>query len=79
MSNASEEEVLKIMTNIESSKSAGVDKLTGRFLKDGTNILVKPISAVLNLSISQGVFPNACKVAKLRSIFKKEKKTDPSS
>ena len=79
MSNASEEEVLKIMTNIESSKSAGVDKLTGRFLKDGTNILVKPISAVLNLSISQGVFPNACKVAKLRPIFKKEKKTDPSS
>ena len=67
------------MTNIESSKSAGVDKLTGRFLKDGTNILVKPISAVLNLSISQGVFPNACKVAKLRPIFKKEKKTDPSS
>ena len=79
MSDASEEEVLKIMTNIESSKSAGVDKLTGRFLKDGTNILVKPISAVLNLSISQGVFPNACKVAKLRPIFKKEKKTDPSS
>ena len=67
------------MTNIESSKSAGVDKLTGRFLKDGTNILVKHISAVLNLSISQGVFPNACKVAKLRLIFKKEKKTDPSS
>ena len=67
------------MTNIESSKSAGVDKLTGRFLKDGTNILVKPISAVLNLSISQGVFPNTCKVAKLRPIFKKEKKTDPSS
>ena len=67
------------MTNIESSKSAGVDKLTGRFLKDDTNILVKHISAVLNLSISQGVFPNACKVAKLRPIFKKEKKTDPSS
>ena len=79
MSNASEEEVLKIMTNIESSKSAAVDKLTGRFLKDGANILVKPISAVLNLSISQAVFPNACKVAKLRPIFKKEKKTDPSN
>ena len=67
------------MTNIESSKSAAVDTLTGRFLKDGANILVKPISAVLNLSISQAVFPNACKVAKLRPIFKKEKKTDPSN
>ena len=53
LSNTSE--VLKIMTNIESSKAAGVDKLSGRFLKDGTNILAKPISTHCNFSISQGV------------------------
>ena len=79
LSNTSEEKVLKIMTNIESSKAAGVDKLSGRFLKDGANILAKPISALCNLSISQGVFPSACKVAKLKPIFKKGKKTDPSN
>ena len=67
------------MTNIESSKAAGVDKLSARFLKDGTNILAKSISRLCNLSISQGVFPNACKVAKLKPIFKKSKKTDPSN
>ena len=65
--------------HIESSKAAGVDKFSSRFLKDGTNILAKPISAICNLSISQGVFPNACKVAKLKPIFKKGKKTDPSN
>ena len=79
LSNTSEENVLKIMTNIECSKAAGVDKLSGRFLKDGANILAKPISTRCNLSISQGVFPNACKVAKLKSIFKEGKKTDPSN
>ena len=79
LSNTSEEKVLKIMTNIESSKAAGVDKLSGRFLKDGGNILAKPISTLCNLSISQGVFPNACRVAKLKSIFEKGKKTDPSN
>ena len=79
LSNTSEEKVLKIMTNIESSKAAGVDKLSGRFLKDGANILAKPISILCNLSISQGVFPNAFKVAKLKPIFKKGKKTDPSN
>ena len=78
-SNTSEEKVLKIMTNIESSKAAGADKLSGRFLKDGSNILEKPIYALCNLSISQGVFPNACKFAKLKPIFKKGKKTDPSN
>ena len=76
LSNTSEEKVLKIMTNIEIFKAAGVDKLFGRFLEDGANILVKPISTLCNLSISQGVFPNVCKVAKLKPIFKKGKKTD---
>ena len=79
LSNTSEEKVLKIMTNIESSKAAGVDKISGRFLKDGANILTKPISTLCNLTISQGIFPNACKVAKLKPIFKTSKKTDPSN
>ena len=79
LSNTSEEKVLKIMKNIENSKAAGVDKLSCWFLKDGPNILTKPISALCNLSISQGVFPNACKVAKLKSFLKKGKKTDPSN
>ena len=46
LSNTSEEKVLKIMTNIESSKAAGIDKLSTRFLKDGANILAKPISTL---------------------------------
>ena len=32
-----------------------------------------------NLSVSQGVFPSACKVVKLKPIFKKGKKTDSSN
>ena len=67
------------MTNIVSSKAAGVDKLSGRFLKDGANILAKPISELCNLSISQGVLASACKVAKLKPIFKNGKTTDPSN
>ena len=67
------------MQDIKSSKAAGIDKLSGRFLKDGADILAKPVSALCNLSISRGVFPSACKVAKLKPIFKKGKKTDPSN
>ena len=36
LSNNSEEKVLKVMANIESSKAAGVNKLSGTFLKDGS-------------------------------------------
>ena len=78
-SNTSEERVLKIMTNIESCRTAGVDKFPDRSLKGGANILAKPISALCSLSISQGVFPSACKVAKRKPIFKKGKKIGSSN
>lgn len=53
-------------------------KVLGTFLKDGADILAKPVSALCNLSISRGAFLNACIVAKLKPIFKTGKKTDPS-
>ena len=65
------------MTNIQSTEVAEVDKPSSRILKDGAKILAKPISALRNLSISQGVCPNASKVVKLKPIFKKRKETDP--
>ena len=39
-----EKQVLKIMQNIKSSKAAGVDKLSGTFLKDVADILAKLVS-----------------------------------
>ena len=72
----SEENFFKIMENIEISKAASIDKLPGRFLKNSSEILSKPISEVCNLSVSNGIFP---KLAKLKLIFKKGKKVDPSN
>ena len=40
---------------------------------------MKPISEMYNLSISYGLFSIACKVAKLKLIFKKGKKCNPST
>ena len=67
------------MKDIKSSKAAGVDELLGKFLKDGSDIVAKQVSAVCNLSISREVLPSASKVAKLKSIFKKGQETDPSN
>ena len=38
-------------------KVAGIDNLSGKFLKDRTNIVAKPISIICNLSIKYSVFP----------------------
>ena len=64
------------MENIEISKVAGIGKLSGRFLKDGTEVLSKPISEICNLSISHGIFTNDCKVAN-SNLFSKKAKCRP--
>ena len=56
------------MENIEISNAIG------RFLKDGSETLSNPIIEICNLSISDGIFPNAWKVSKLKPTFEKRKK-----
>ena len=71
--------VLKLLKNIDISKAAGVDNLPGRFLKDGAVILAKPVTKICNLSIKTNIFPDPCKLAKLKPIFKKGSRMDPSN
>ena len=41
--------------------------------------LASPISDLCNLSMALGSFLNACKIAKVKPLFKKDSKTDPSN
>ena len=76
----SAETVLKLLKKIEVSKSAGLDNLSGRFLKDGAEVLSYPISQLCNLSIATASFPDSCKTAKLKPLFKnKGSKTEPKN
>ena len=67
----SENKVLKRILKIKMSKAVGIDKLSGRFLRDAAEILSRPICEICNLSITRGVFPDACKIEKLKPIHKK--------
>ena len=53
----------------------GIDRLPGRFLNDGANVLAKPFTDICNFSISLNKFPSAFKLAKVKPIFKKGRKT----
>ena len=50
--------VLKILRDIDTSKAADIDRLRGRFLNDGSNVLAKPVTNISNLSISLNKFPS---------------------
>ena len=67
------------MKHAEVTKAAGLDQISGKCLKDGARILAKPISELCNLSMVLGSFLDACKIAKVKPLFKKGSKTDPSN
>ena len=71
--------VLKLLQQLNPHKSAGIDNLTGKFLKEGTPVLASPITNLINLSITLSSFPDDCKIAKLKPLYKKEAKTKPKN
>ena len=71
--------ILKLLKQLNPAKSAGIDNLTGKFLKEGAPVLASPITDLVNLSISLSLFPDDCKIAKLKPIYKKEAKTKPKN
>ena len=79
MDSTTEGYLFKLLKNVEVTKAAGIDQISGKFLKDGARILAKPISELWNLSKTLGSFPDACKIAKVKPLFKKGSKTDPSN
>ena len=52
LASVSENSILTILKATQVSKAAGIDNLSGRFLKDGAKVLSKPISDLCNLSIT---------------------------
>ena len=71
--------IFKLLKQLNPAKSAGIDNLTGKFLKEGAPVLASPITDLVNLSISLSLFPDDCKITKLKPLYKKEAKTKPKN
>ena len=69
-SNVTEDLVFKLLNDVNPDKAAGIDNLSGKFLKDGSSILARPISKICSLSIKYSLFPTDCQIAKLKPLFK---------
>ena len=78
-SETSPEKRLNILKYLNPSKATGIENLSGKFLKDGADVLPRPISQLCNLSVKLGSFPTSCKIVKVKPLFKKGSKTDPQN
>ena len=68
--------VLKELEQLNPSKSTGLDGIPLRFLRDGACILKKPITYLVNLSITSGIVPDDMKTASVCPIFKKNSRLE---
>ena len=69
----SEQEVKKILKELSTEKSAGVDTIPPKLVKLAVNYLAGPLPLSINNSIKKQVFPEKAKVASVTPI---DKKTD---
>ena len=78
-SNVCEEDVKKILISLDTSTTTGMNQIPAKFLRDGAEVLALPLGNIINLSIKLSTFPEECKIAKLKPIFKKGARTDPKN
>ena len=70
------EKIFNILKGLNPSKAVGINNLSGKFLKDGADILARPICQLFSLSIKLSLFPRSFRIAKVKLLFKKGSKTD---
>ena len=69
-SRVSELEVFLSLENLNTKKSFGADKVHPLLVSIAIFQIYRPITHITNLSISQGIFPDSMKIAKVVPIFK---------
>ena len=71
--------ITDLLSKTNTSKAAGIDKLSGTFIKDGASCFGELLTKIINFSIKFSVFPDPCKIAKLIALFKKGLRTEPKT
>ena len=69
ISHISNEEIIDIINSLE-NKAQGPQSIPLKLLKLIPDLIIFPLSEIINLSFSSGVFPNAIKIAKVIPIHK---------
>ena len=70
------EEVTRITTSLQNKNSYGHDGIPINIVKASIVNICKPLSAIINSSMSEGCFPDLLKIARVCPIFKAGDKSD---
>ena len=68
---ATESEIYNIIMELKNSDSSGLDNLSSNLIKQSVCYLVRPLTFLINLSLSEGTFPSVLKTARVFPLHKK--------
>jgi hypothetical protein len=78
LSPVNDDEIKTIIRNLKNS-SPGYDGIKGNILKLSSEYIIPVMTHMVNLSLSQGIFPNELKTAKVTPIYKANKAEEISN
>ena len=73
---ASEKGVISVINEMKTNKSTGSDSIPTQILKKSHQIICKPLTYLINLSFSNGIFPDLLKTSNVILIFKRGENQD---
>ena len=62
--------VLKTVKGMENKLTEGLDGMSNKFIKSIINSIAAPLTTVINKSLTEGIFPDEMKLAKIIPLFK---------
>ena len=72
LSCATEDMILRILLSLNFTKGAGYDTLPPKVIRLVSTVIASPLTGIINLSITKGIFPDLLKTACVVPAFKKE-------
>lgn len=75
----SQGQVAQCVTEMRGNSAPGVDEFSAAVLKSHIRHILQPLTHIINLSLTTGIFPDIFKVAKVIPLFKSGKKSDFSN
>ena len=72
-------DVLNLLKNLVTNKSAGLDRIPNKLLKIAADIIAEPLCLLFNISIASGCIPSDWKIAKVFPLHKGNSKTNPNN
>ena len=68
--------IVKTLQGLKASKASGLDNISLCMMKDAAVAVAKPLTQIVNESLSQGTVPSEWKYTKITPLYKKGMSTD---